>query len=111
MRLQRRQLISTGAAAFAFAGFARNVHAQSAGEESYVNQVEGYGPLKADPNGLLDLPEGFTYQVISQSGETMDDGLLVPGQPDGMGCFAHIIDSEGNNLYEEGRAEYLKNRK
>ena len=22
-----------------------------------------------------------------------------------------IIDSEGNNLYEEGRAEYLKNRK
>lgn len=88
MRLQRRQLISTGAAAFAFAGFARNVHAQGAGEESYVNQVEGYGPLKADPNGLLDLPEGFSYQVISQSGETMDDGLLVPGQPDGMGCFA-----------------------
>ncbi|MEG0819375.1 MAG: DUF839 domain-containing protein, partial [Brevundimonas sp.] len=88
MRLQRRQLISTGAAAFAFAGFARNVHAQSAGEETYVNQVEGYGPLKTDPNGLLDLPEGFSYQVISQSGETMDDGLLVPGQPDGMGCFA-----------------------
>lgn len=91
MRLQRRQLISTGAAAFAFAGFARNVHAQgrelAASEESYVNQVEGYGPLKADPNGLLDLPEGFSYQVISQSGETMDDGLLVPGQPDGMGCF------------------------
>ena len=55
MRLQRRQLISTGAAAFAFAGFARNVHAQSAGEDTYLNQVEGYGPLKADPNGLLDL--------------------------------------------------------
>ena len=88
MRLQRRQLISTGAAAFAFGGFARNVHAQGTDEESYVNQVEGYGPLHRDPNGLLDLPEGFSYQVISQSGETMDDGLLVPGQPDGMGCFA-----------------------
>ena len=56
-------------------------------QETYVNEVHGYGPLLPDPNRLLDLPEGFTYQVISQSGDTMDDGLFVPGQPDGMGCF------------------------
>jgi len=87
MRPHRRDLIATGAAALAFSGLARSVAAQSAREESYVNEVRGYGPLLRDPNRLLDLPEGFTYEVVSQSGDTMDDGLFVPGQPDGMGCF------------------------
>ena len=88
MRLQRRDLLTGSAAAVAFAGLARSVHAQAATEETYVNEVHGYGPLVRDPNGLFDLPEGFAYRVISQGGETMDDGLLVPGQFDGMGCFA-----------------------
>lgn len=88
MRLPRRDLLTGSAAALAFSGLARNVHAQAAAaEETYVNEVPGYGPLIRDPNRLLDLPEGFTYQVVSQSGDTMDDGLFVPGQPDGMGCF------------------------
>ena len=81
MHPHRRELIAGSAAAFAFTGLARNVHAQSAAtEETYVNQVAGYGPLRTDPNRLLDLPEGFSYQVISQGGDTMDDGLFVPGQ-------------------------------
>jgi secreted PhoX family phosphatase len=89
MRLHRRALLSTGAAALAFTGLARQARAATdAAAESYVNEVEGYGPLIADPNGLLDLPQGFAYRVISQGGDTMDDGLLVPGQFDGMGCFA-----------------------
>ncbi len=88
MRLDRRTLISSAAAASAFGGLARNVSAQTAASgETYVNQVAGYGPLKVDPNGMLDLPEGFSYRVISQGGDTMDDGLFVPGQFDGMGCF------------------------
>ncbi|HWQ87411.1 alkaline phosphatase PhoX [Brevundimonas sp.] len=86
MRPHRRDLIAGSAAAFAFTGLARNVQAQ-AGGETYVNQVAGYGPLIRDPNRLLDLPEGFSYQVISQAGDTMDDGLFVSGQFDGMGCF------------------------
>ena len=89
MRLHRRGLLTTGAAALAFTGLARQARAAAeAVGETYVNEVEGYGPLIADPNKLLDLPEGFAYRVISQGGETMDDGLLVPGQFDGMGCFA-----------------------
>jgi secreted PhoX family phosphatase len=88
MRPHRRELIAGSAAAFAFAGLSRHAAAQAAGtEETYVNQVTGYGPLLRDPNRLLDLPEGFSYQVISQGGDTMDDGLFVPGQFDGMGCF------------------------
>ena len=36
----------------------------------------GYGPLIEDPNGLLDLPEGFRYRVLSRLGELMDDDVL-----------------------------------
>lgn len=89
MLAHRRNLLAGSAAAIAFTGLARHAGAQSsaAGSLSYVNEVEGYGPLVVDPNGLLDLPAGFTYQVVAQSGDTMDDGLYAPGQPDGMACF------------------------
>ncbi len=46
-----------------------------------------YSDLVPDPNGLLDLPSGFTYRILSQTGERMDDGLLVPGCHDGMAAF------------------------
>jgi len=46
------------------------------------------GPgLVADPEGWLDLPEGFSYTRFSTTGETMSDGLFVPTSHDGMGCF------------------------
>ncbi len=47
----------------------------------------GYGPLAPDPRGLLDLPAGFSYQVISSLGDVMSDGATVPDKADGMGCF------------------------
>lgn len=49
--------------------------------------TRGYGPLLPDPQKILDLPQGFSYQVISRTGETMSDGLLVPGMHDGMATF------------------------
>jgi len=49
--------------------------------------AEGYGPLVRDPAGLLDLPSGFTYRIISRAGDRMDDGLVVPDRADGMGSF------------------------
>jgi secreted PhoX family phosphatase len=47
-----------------------------------------FGALRPDPRGVLDLPEGFSYRVVSRSGERMSDGLVVPARPDGMTCFA-----------------------
>jgi len=47
----------------------------------------GFGNLVRDPDGLLDLPQGFKYSIIARRGEEMDDGLLVPGLPDGMAAF------------------------
>ena len=43
--------------------------------------------LIADPEGLLDLPPGFTYTVHSPAGERMSDGHITPGSHDGMACF------------------------
>ncbi|MEO0898120.1 MAG: alkaline phosphatase PhoX [Bacteroidota bacterium] len=43
--------------------------------------------LEPDPGNYLDLPEGFSYNIISKSGTEMSDGFLVPGRPDGMGTF------------------------
>ncbi len=48
----------------------------------------GYGALQADPAGVLDLPQGFSYRVISRFGDAMDDGGTVPDNADGMGAFA-----------------------
>lgn len=49
--------------------------------------IAGYGPLVSDPKGILNLPKGFSYKIISRKGEKMDDGLLVPGASDGMAAF------------------------
>ena len=54
---------------------------------SAAQLAAGYGALRPDPAGMLDLPEGFSYKVISQLGDTMDDGFTVPDHADGMGCF------------------------
>lgn len=49
--------------------------------------VEKYGPLVIDTAGIFNLPEGFSYKVISRTGDMMSDGLLVPDRPDGMATF------------------------
>ena len=45
------------------------------------------GTLRPDSEKILDLPPGFHHRVISRAGETMSDGLLVPGAHDGMATF------------------------
>jgi secreted PhoX family phosphatase len=58
-----------------------------------VDGDSGAGPsadastsLVLDPDEILDLPEGFSYQIVQQLGEPMSDGYRVPGRPDGMYC-------------------------
>jgi secreted PhoX family phosphatase len=46
------------------------------------------GPLRADPGQILDLPDGYRYNVISRAGAVMSDGLPVPHAHDGMAAFA-----------------------
>ncbi|MEU2280874.1 alkaline phosphatase PhoX [Streptomyces sp. NPDC013178] len=45
----------------------------------------GYGPLVPDPHGLLDLPKGFRYRVLSREGDPLRSGEgPVPSNHDGM---------------------------
>jgi len=43
--------------------------------------------LVPDANRTLDLPEGFSYAIVSRAGDPMSDGLLVPTRHDGMAAF------------------------
>lgn len=48
----------------------------------------GYGELVPDPAGILDLPKGFRYQILSREGMPMkSDAGVVPSSFDGMGSF------------------------
>lgn len=50
----------------------------------------GFGKLNPDRARVIDLPDNFEYRVIARAGEQMADGLLTPGQADGMAAFAGI---------------------
>jgi secreted PhoX family phosphatase len=89
MSVSRRQfLVQAAAFSLGFQGmqtlFARNAFASPRASQL----TEGFGPLRPDPAGILELAEGFTYKVISRRGDAMDDGLRVPGAQDGMAAFA-----------------------
>ena len=49
---------------------------------------DGPYDLITDPNGILDLPQGFSYHTLERSGDPMTDGHRMPPLPDGMGCFS-----------------------
>lgn len=83
MSLSRREFIRTAQAIglfYASVGAAGCAGAYSANRPSR---------LIADPARRLDLPAGFTYHLISETGGMMADGFFRPGRPDGMACFAH----------------------
>ena len=82
-RFMKQSTLALGAAFMGLKGF--TARAAAGGETA---SVDLYGPLVPDPEGLLDLPRGFRYRVLTRTGDPMDDGLVVPGFPDGMGAFA-----------------------
>ncbi|MER7110784.1 alkaline phosphatase PhoX [Streptomyces sp. NPDC000229] len=84
----RRQILAgTGAsvAGIAFTGAFSELFAGTAAARGHA----GYGALVPDPAGLLDLPRGFRYKVLSREGDPLRSGEgRVPGNHDGMGAFA-----------------------
>jgi secreted PhoX family phosphatase len=81
MSADRRQFLRVTASAFA------GLAASGCMRTSFSAAGASYGPLVPDAGGLLDLPAGFSYRVISSLGEAMSDGGTVPDAADGMGCF------------------------
>ena len=80
-RLSRRRFLGIGGlSAAALVLGSRGVWAQS-------NTSAGFGDLVSDPGGLIDLPPGFQYRVISEKGSPLSSGGTVPGDHDGMAAF------------------------
>ncbi|MEP0393258.1 MAG: alkaline phosphatase PhoX [Erythrobacter sp.] len=87
----RRQFLNATSSAFAAlvaSGCStRGAGPASNGDGAASSSFTDYGPLVKDPNGMLDLPEGFSYRVVSSLGDAMSDGGTVPNKADGMGCL------------------------
>ncbi len=87
MTVSRRQFLkASGAVVLGFSGL-HSLLNKTAFSKAKVRFQEGFGPLVPDPNRILDLPEGFSYHIFSRTGDAMDDGLIVPGDHDGMAAF------------------------
>ena len=78
---RRHFLKNAGALALGFAGL-RQLMACGKKEST-----AGFGPLLSDPDKIFDLPKGFSYQIISRSGQQMNDGFIVPQRCDAMATF------------------------
>jgi uncharacterized protein len=94
MALSRRQLIHHGAAGagLVVVGNLTSLFAQRAAaapfRQARRSWATGYGALAPDPAKLLDLPDGFTYKVISEAGKPLTgvDGV-IPDAFDGSALF------------------------
>ncbi|NND70468.1 MAG: DUF839 domain-containing protein [Rhodothermales bacterium] len=86
--ISRRRFLRQGlATAAGFAGLSVFSSCRSAAQ--YVQSVSTkYGFPVKDRLGILNLPEGFSYRIISRAGDRMSDGLVVPGLADGMAAFS-----------------------
>ena len=92
MSISRRHFLALAGASttssFVLAGL-ESLYRQSAAISVVKSpQVRGYGSLVKDPRGILDLPAGFKYKIVSQSGKQMSDGTSAPSNYDGMAAFA-----------------------
>jgi secreted PhoX family phosphatase len=87
--LSRRDMLRAGALGglgIAVAGSIESIAAPEA--MALARRTAGYGPLVPDPAGILSLPEGFAYKIISHAGETLlDSGEPSPSDPDGAAVF------------------------
>ena len=92
MPLTRRNLLggsALGAGLAATGNLAALLTGPSAFASGRGNPTAGaYGELITDPAGLLDLPPGFSYTVVSRAGETLPNGKRLPDRFDGTGTFA-----------------------
>ena len=84
---RRAFLKAAGAVSVGFGGMYTLFARRGFATPTHNLAIDRYGRLLPDPAGILDLPEGFRYRVISTAGTAMGEGLVVPGKPDGMATF------------------------
>ena len=87
MKISRRKFIKqVSIVTLGFTAFTKLAATQILSENKKFRNLN----LQIDPKGILNLPKGFTYKIISKHKDLMDDGLLVPNKADGMSCFKGV---------------------
>jgi secreted PhoX family phosphatase len=76
-----------GAVSLGFVGLYRYFGSASFKKTGLYQKLKGYGQLQSLPTRVIDLPEEFSCNVISTTGQEMNDGFLVPAKHDGMASF------------------------
>ncbi|MBB5936078.1 alkaline phosphatase PhoX [Streptomyces zagrosensis] len=109
----RRQVLArtgTLGAGIAFAGALPELFAGTAAAAPGAGDHSGYGPLIPDPNGLLDLPKGFRYRVLSREGDPLRSGEgKVPSNHDGMAAFPGSPGHPGPAAYGRAHTRLVRN--
>ncbi len=84
MPVSRRELLgrtALGAGAVALGNMSSLLVGQPASAD------HGTGDPIPDPAGILDLPDGFSYQIVSRAGDPLPGGGVTPGRHDGTAAF------------------------
>ncbi len=89
MTLSRRDLLKRSAvgAGVLAVGNVRSLFGPLPALAAPAGAGAGYGPLMPDPAGILDLPPGFAYRIVSRAGDVLVNGARLPGRFDGTGAF------------------------
>ncbi|MEU0567974.1 alkaline phosphatase PhoX [Nonomuraea sp. NPDC005983] len=106
MSVSRRGFLSAaGGLGIALAGSVEAIAGPGVARAA-TRAVAGYGPLVADPAGLLALPSGFSYKVVAQAGKTLlESGEPTPSDADGTACFTSRTGATLVNNHEIGGGE------
>ncbi|MFI6597902.1 alkaline phosphatase PhoX [Nonomuraea sp. NPDC050536] len=100
MSVSRRNFLRGGAASIMIAGSVEAIANPAAAS------TVGYGPLVPDPNGLLALPQGFSYKIVAEAGKTLlESGEPTPSDADGTASFPSRNGSTLVNNHEIGGGE------
>ncbi len=105
--LSRRGFLGGAAATGLGIAFAGSIDAiVGTAANAATRTAAGYGPLVADPAGLIALPSGFSYRVVAQAGVTvLDSGEKTPSDADGTASFPRSGGSTLVNNHEIGGSE------
>jgi secreted PhoX family phosphatase len=84
MSLSRRELLTRGAVGAGVLAAGNFTSLLTSGPAFATHTI---GDPIADPAGILDLPQGFSYRVVSRAGSALPGGGITPGRHDGTGAF------------------------
>ena len=88
MLISRRNFLYLSGASFSATLLTQCLQTLGNRDQASALSVSRYGNLVPDPKGMLDLPPGFQYRILSRTGQPMSNGHPTPAAPDGMAAFA-----------------------